>query len=106
MRDYFNKPEHEMTRGDLVARATDVEALLQLEGWEAVAEAIAERSLQIQMGLLNSGPHEDVGRYERSIGEMRGLGMVADIVQGIIDMGLTAGAEAHLDEAAASKETA
>ena len=87
-----------LTRGDLIVRAEAVKEMLETDGWQVFAEAITAQSRQIHMGLLNGGPYDQVGKYERQIGEMRGLGLEVDVAQAIIDMGEAAGAEAHLEE--------
>ena len=88
----------EFTRGDLIVRAEAVKEMLETDGWQVFAEAITDQSRQIHMGLLNGGPYDQVGKYERQIGEMRGLGLVVDVAQSIIDRGAEAEAEARMEE--------
>ena len=86
------------TRGDLIVRAEAVKEMLETDGWQVFAEAITDQSRQIHMGLLNGGPYDQVGKYERQRCGMRGLGLGVDGAQRSIDRGAEADADARMEE--------
>ena len=88
----------EFSRGETIQRAEALKEVLESDGWAVFADAVASRAKEMQVALLNGSVHDQVGRYERSIGEMRGLGLLAEVAQEIIDRGAEAEAEARMEE--------
>lgn len=79
-------------RKDAAARIADS------EGWDAFMAGVEQRKLQLMNELTYGNTRDDAASYERILGQIRGLDQVEGILDGVIQHGRRAEAEARLLE--------